>query len=294
MNYPLKLIATLLLAPIIAMAQDPIIKLNEIPSDSIAVEHVVIDNELAVDSVIVDIQQPSLPDDDMMAAAAIIMDSYSKPWTQLSMQGKLLFDGLPVKPTVKIYMKRNESIILSARASILGEVARLEINRDSISIINKHTKKYTSINLQRYSGQYPDIISDFQDLMLGEIAYPGYGRLTPDLANQSHWSLEDGMIFLSPNDNMLLSGIDYGFLIDPTEQKLHDFIMFFESKNMILDFNYLFGLEGWTLGLVAEINGKTIDGALQLSYPDYFPTAMEFTDAGSRYSRSDLKGVLKF
>ncbi len=293
MKSHLSLIASIVLAPLFASAQLPASSIDEVIADSIATEDFIDDDILMVPDT-VEVAQVLLSDDEILAAAGGIISRYSKPWSDLSMQGKLIFEGLPVKPTVKIYMKRNESIILSARASIFGEVARIEMNNDSLTFINKHTKKYTSVNLKPFSSQYPDMLSDFQDLLLGEIAYPGHGRLTADLAAKSEWSYEEDLIFLAPSDDLQLPGIGYCFLIDPTDQKLHDFILLIASNNMILDFNYLFGIEGWSLAMAAYINGKSLQGTLQLSYPDYFPTPLDFTDAGSRYSCTDLKGVLKF
>lgn len=65
---------------------------------------------------------------DIKAAVDSISSGYDSEWLALSMQGKLSFTGLPIRPNVKIYMKRGESIIMSARAPIFGEVARVEIS----------------------------------------------------------------------------------------------------------------------------------------------------------------------
>ncbi len=80
--------------------------------------------------------------EEIAVATDSIIANYDADWTDLSMQGKLTFDGLPMSASVKIYMKRGESIILSARAPFIGEVARVEATPDSIVFINKHTNCY--------------------------------------------------------------------------------------------------------------------------------------------------------
>lgn len=233
-------------------------------------------------------------DEEMQKAASTIISNYSKPWEEISMQGKLSFDGLPIRPSVKFYMRRGESIILSARAPIFGEVARIELSPQSLTIINKHTKKYCTFDMSAYTAAYPSMVSDFQDVLLGEIVYPGFGRMTSELSDRSYWSYEDDNMFILPEKQLQWHNMGYGFLIDTSSFKLRDLILFFHSTDLELDFNYLYGIEGWTLGLAGILKGRDLEGSLQLSYPDYFPVPIDFTDIDQRYTPTDLKGVLKF
>lgn len=233
-------------------------------------------------------------DEEMQNALNFIVSNYSKPWEELSMQGKLSFDGLPIRPSVKFYMRRGEAIILSARAPLLGEVARIELSPESLVIINKYTKKYCTFDMSSYTARYPSMVADFQDILLGEIVFPGFGRMTSDLADKSFWSYESDGIFILPDKQLQWQNMGYGFMVDIPSFKLRDIILFFLSTDLELDFSYLFGIEGWTLGLVGTLHGRDLNGSLQLSYPDYFPVPVEFTDVDERYTPSDLKGVLKF
>lgn len=233
-------------------------------------------------------------DEEMQNALRFIISNYSKPWEELSMQGKLSFDGLPIRPSVKFYMKRGESIILSARAPLFGEVARIELSPQSLLIINKHTKKYCTFDMSTYTAQYPSMVADFQDILLGEIVYPGFGRMTSELADKSFWSYESDDIFILPDKQLQWQNMGYGFLVDMPSFKLRDIILFFHSTDLELDFSYLFGIEGWTLGLAGTLHGHDLNGSLQLSYPDYFPVPVEFTDLDERYTPTDLRNVLKF
>lgn len=263
------------------------------PEDPVEMEDVeeMVDDNLpeSVDSVTLG---PS--DDEMRRVEREIIGRYSKPWDQISMQGRLQFEGLPIRPSVKLYMNRGESVIISARAPIFGEVARIELGQNFLTIINKHSKKYCTFDLSNYARTYPGMISDFQDLLLGDIVYPGHGKMTPELSSECHWSYEDGDIFILPEKELQWSNMGYGFMVDPSTSMMKDLVLFFRSTDIELDFNYLYGLEGWTFGLSGVLKGRPLEGALQLSYPDYFPMALEFTDTANRYTQTDLKEVLKF
>lgn len=220
---------------------------------------------------------------------------YPQEWKELSMQGKLSFDGLPLRPTVKLYMERGVSVIVSARAPIVGEVARIEMSKDSITFINKHSRKFMSINLQRYSQIYPGIMSDIQDVLLGQIAFPGHGRLNKDLADKSYWiDAQDDAILLMPGTELQYAGLQYGFVLNPLNYALTNAVLEFAKDQMILELSYIYGSQGWTLMMEVEKGSYPLGGELQLSYPDYSPMPLQFTEIGDKYQRTDLKGLMKF
>ena len=220
---------------------------------------------------------------------------YPQEWKELSMKGKLSFDGLPLQPTVKLYMERGVSVIVSARAPIIGEVARIEMSKDSITFINKHSRKFMSINLQLYSQKYPGIMSDIQDVLLGQVAFPGYGRLNKELADNSYWiDAQDDAILLMPGNELQYAGLQYGFVLSPLNYALTNAVLEFAKQQMILELSYIYGSQGWTLVMELEKGNHPLGGELQLSYPDYSPTPLQFTKVGDKYRRTDLKGLLKF
>lgn len=259
-------------------------------NDSVAVS--VADETILVDS-IADTAPIPLPDEYRNAVEAIQSD-YPEEWTHLSMQGKLRFEGLPVAPTIKLYMERGRSVILSARAPIVGEVARVEICKDSITFLNKHTKRFLSQNLKPYSDSYPGLISDLQDILLGYVAVPGSGRMNADIASDGQWIPTEGdAIFFIPKPIPNFEDVQFGFLLDPDDFSLLTFALMIPKKESILDLNYLYGDEGWTLAMEMQLKDKHLGGELQLSYPDFNPSPLGFTNAVN-YKRTDLRGLLKF
>lgn len=237
----------------------------------------------------------ALTAEEIAVAADTIIAHYQPEWKELSMQGKLSFDGLPVRPSVKIYMDRGKSVIISARASILGEVARIEINTDSITLINKHTKTYCAYPLSAYLRDYPGGISDIQDILLGQIAIPGHGRLTQELAKKAEWiGIPEQGTLIYPEKSLQFSKSDYGFVTDPEDWHLKAFALGLPDSETFLETGYLYGEEGWTLGLKITLRDRPMQGEMQLSYPDYSPTPLQPTDAGSRYRKVDIRQLLKF
>lgn len=233
--------------------------------------------------------------EEIAVAADTIISRYSPDWQELSMQGKLTFDGLSVRPTVKIYMKRGESVIMSARASIFGEVARVEINRDSVTFINKYTKTYNAQPISAYTKDYPGGISDIQDILLGQLAIPGRGRLSPELAMRAEWITIPGQgTLIYPQAALQFPKSDYGFVADTDDWHLKAFALSLPEANAFLETGYLYGDEGWTLLLKITLRDKPMQGELRLSYPDYAPTPLQATDAGARYRKVDIKQLLKF
>lgn len=233
--------------------------------------------------------------EEIAIATDTIIANYDSDWTDLSMQGKLSFDGLPMSVSVKLYMKRGESIILSARAPIFGEVARVEVCQDSIVFINKHSRTY---NVQSLTGLNVDAkayLCDLQDILLGQVAFPGNGRLTPELASQSQWialPTEESLIY--PSDDLQVEGTEYGFVMDSICWQLKSFVLMLKQSGVVVETKYLYGDKGWTLGIEISLPKKKMCGEAQLSYPDYNPMPLEFTDLGSKYRKVDFKTLMKF
>lgn len=233
--------------------------------------------------------------EEIAVAADTIMANYDADWTDLSMQGKLSFDGLPMSVSVKVYMKRGESIILSGRAPFLGEVARVEVNRDSLTIINKYTRTY---NMQPFAGLPVDrsvYLSDLQDVLLGQVAFPGHGRLTPDNAGLSQWiGLPTGEALIYPGVELQTPGTEYGFVMDAECWQLKSFVLMLQQTGIVMETRYDYGDKGWTLGLEISLPKKKMKGEVQLSYPDYDASPLEFTKLGGKYRKVDFQQLLRF
>lgn len=288
------LLVTLMTINVAALAQD-------IPTDTINV--VALAQDIPMDTINVAALAQDIPTDSVIVAESLSPDiltvvdsitaSYDSEWKDLSMQGKLSFDGLAIRSNVKIYMRRGESIILSARAPIFGEVARVEISQDSITCINKHSRLYCSSSLDSVA---PSIIADIQDILLGQVALPGVGRITDEIVSDSEWiDIPEQGVMLYPSSNLQMKGMECAFIMDPESWQMLSFALLLTRVSTLLETTYLYGESGWTLGLRFSLGNKSpLNGKLELSYPDYEPTPMTFTDAGTKYRKTDFKGLMRF
>ncbi|MDE6511739.1 MAG: DUF4292 domain-containing protein [Muribaculaceae bacterium] len=233
--------------------------------------------------------------EEIAVATDSITGNYDAEWSDLSMQGKLSFDGLPMSVSVKIYMKRGESVILSARAPFFGEVARVEANRDSITFINKHTRCYNAQSLQGYGVDPEAYLTDLQDVLLGQVAFPGHGRLNADNVLLSQWiALPASESLLYPGPELQTAGTEYGFVMDSADWQLKSFVLMLQKTGTVVETRYLYGDKGWTLGLEISLPKKQLPGAVQRAYPDYDGSPGEFPQLGGKYRKVDFRQLLKF
>lgn len=98
-------------------------------------------------------------------------------WGAAELSVKLHTAGLPLSPTLKIYMKKGTDIDISVRASFLGEVGRLTLSNDSILAVNKMKKVYVCESLSGIKYDYPDIIDNIQSFLLGRVIVMKAGEL---------------------------------------------------------------------------------------------------------------------
>ena len=138
-------------------------------------------------------------------------------WEKLSLSGKFKMEGLPLSPSVKIFMERDSSIIISLRAPFVGEAGRLEVTPDSVLAVNKMKKTYCKESLEGFMAYYPGTLSDLQEILLGRVVLPGFGTLMEtDYDNVEIYTDDYSEFSLIPSENALLEGVSYGYLIDGT------------------------------------------------------------------------------
>lgn len=148
-----------------------------------------------------------------------------KNWNRAAWTGRLTTDLLPVSATLKVYMEKGHLTLVSVRAPLVGEVARIEMDSDSLLVVNKMKKRYYSKPLRDLSQMVPDLTEDVQTLFLGRMFVIGSGQLGKRDA-------DDVTIFPTGTENcyMLLPTapdylpqVVYGFASDP-EHRLATFV----------------------------------------------------------------------
>ncbi len=200
-----------------------------------------------------------------------VVDSIALPWEDcetLTISGKFKMAGLPLSPTVKIYMERDSVVSISLRAPLMGEVGRAEIDSDSILVVNKMKKTFVKEPLDSLLSKYPVSIGDVQSVLLGRVVLPGYGTLMPDDADKVELYPEDyGEYSLIPAEEYELDLFNYGYLID------HDFmptvllVIPTEKPEVMVNVSYEYDEKGYDIIVSYQSPEKIYSGTLQLDNP---------------------------
>lgn len=193
------------------------------------------------------------PDDVRLSALETILPNYTD-WTTAQLNGSIKLKGLPVAPSIKIYMEKGKRILISIRASFLGEVCRIDVAGDSILAVNKMKRTYCVQRFGNMIYEYPGIISDVQSLLLDRVVIPQAGELKEGNADfidinlggsdEIAWIL-DFPKGLSDSDAM---GMRYAVNIDGLITQLIGFLVT-EDHESVLNMEYSYRSNGYDMAI---------------------------------------------
>lgn len=215
------------------------------------------------------------------------------PWTETGISGKLHAEGLPLSPSVKIYMERGERLVLSARAPLVGEVVRVDLSSDSLFAVNKLKKVYCSESAERLQEIYPTLCSELQSLILGRIVVPGKGELSAANIGDVTIEVMDEMRRITPKFESPLDGVALYYLVD-AEGRLSDFTVEGEGGKTLLNLKYEWKKDGATdITATTSKKGKPFIVELDLDAPDPGSRAPSQFKTGSGYRRTGITEFIK-
>lgn len=218
-----------------------------------------------------------------------IIRSYS-PWSSVEFNGKLKYEKLPVNPTVKMYMVRDSLIQISVRASLLGEIGRLELTRDHITVVNRMKRTYFKESADNLMEMYPGIIGDIQSIFLARVTVLGQGQLGYD--NVEVVSIEEdrdgGWIVIPRSDG--ISGLRYGYLVGSNSRtQALDAVL----KNLFeLEVLYSYANKGMTMQINVDAKKKKFNASLEFSSVKWGGSLMSPVKLDN-YTRMSLKDFFK-
>ena len=205
------------------------------------------------------------------------------PWDKVTLQGKLKMKGLPLSPTIKIFMKKDSLISISARAPFVGEAVRIEMNRDYFTAVNKMNKTYVNENISEFLKFYPGGLSDVQNLLLGRFFLPGFDVTEEDLEPLIDIFYEDGQYNVVPKGEAVIEGISYGFVVDDMFRPLMLVALPENKEEMEISVVYNYKLQGYDL-LFSYIDGsKGFETTLELKEPEWGGEAPKPIDLEKKY-----------
>ena len=145
-----------------------------------------------------------------------IANTYSD-WGKAAWSGRLSADILPVSVTMKVYMEKGKLTLISLRAPLFGEVGRIEIDNDSVLVVNKMKRRYYSRSIEHVAEKAPDFAADMQALLLGRMFVIGEGQLRKKSADSVDVfpTADEGCYMVVPIVPDYLPQVVYGFATDP-------------------------------------------------------------------------------
>lgn len=247
---------------------------------------------LSFGSAVLCAQEP-LPGNERKTVVEAITEPWSE-WNSLTISGKLKMAGLPLSPSVKIYMEKDSTVRISLRAPLMGEVGRAEIYGDTLLVVNKMKKTYVREPLDSVMARYPITIGDVQSLLLGRVVIPGGGTLTADNADMAELFPEaDGEYSLIPGVDMELEEFNYGYLINSEMMPAALLVIPVEKPECNVSVTYEYATNGYDIFVSYQSPEKIYSGSLQLGYPDKEGSSIEPIQISNKYTQLDFSQFLK-
>lgn len=216
-------------------------------------------------------------------------------WTDCSLSGKLSSDMLPLSPSVKIYMVKGELIVISVSAPLIGEAARIEIDRQNALVVNKLSNVYSQFSMEMVEPILPGSLEAMQNLLLGRITILGSGELSPENASQVQiYDTTPGIWTVIPNQDLENAPYVYLYAVDCADALLGRLMILAQDGSMTLDESYSWGRNDYTLTLTAATGSRQSQATLKLNYPDARTKAIDRIKLSSKYRQVSPSNLLKF
>lgn len=226
----------------------------------------------------------------------IELPEYS-PWEMVTLEGKLKMKGLPLSPTVKIFMERDSLVTVSLRAPFFGEVGRLDLTPTALTIVNKFNKTYVQEDItgKGIIGGKILSINDIQDLLLGRFFIPGYDINSVDLEELVSIIYEDGQILVLPNSQAEIEGVKYGFAVDEKFNPQYLVVTPMDNNDSDIEVTAVYNrkMSGYDLTFVYSKGGNGYEMGLEFKAPVWSGEAPKPIELGNKYRQVSFKDFMK-
>lgn len=215
-------------------------------------------------------------------------------WESASMSGKLRMEGLPVTPSVKIWMVRDSLIRISLRAPFVGEVGRAEVADSMLLVVNKMNHSYVEEPLDKALAYYPGGIADLQELLLGRIVIPGAGLLSPEIADAVEiYAEEDGSATIVAAEDWKIPGFNYGYSVGADGWPAALMVLPESLPQVAVTLLFSFFENGHDITVNYQNGEKTIQATLELSEPEWDGKGFDALKNVEKYQKLPLSDFFK-
>jgi len=139
------------------------------------------------------------------------------------MNAELLIPGQELSSRVDMKMVRDSAFMLSVQPVLGIELFRLVINKDSITIIDRMSRRYFTENYANLKGQTPIVFNynNLQSLFINHLFFPGEDYVTPQLFNRFKLNQSGSKAEIQTKDK---TGLVYTFTADGEEKLLSTYV----------------------------------------------------------------------
>lgn len=189
-------------------------------------------------------------------------------WKSVQLDGKITSLNFFIKPSVKVFMKRGESLMMSVRVPLKGEVARLEADTDSVLVVNKLKNIYVHESLEQVSRIADVTIADLQDVFLGRAFIAGKGTIAKkDVRKVELYEDEDGYLVVpsgQPDDSI----VRYGFNV-MADGRVKLLMLSSPFDDFVGNIGYTYHGGGYEMELLVERKAKNFSFAVDFDAPQW-------------------------
>ena len=273
------------------------------------IESPVSDSLIPVEETTISVDETSFPQDDMQEDSEIIELEWPEydQWEVVSLKGKLRMRGLPVSPSVKIFMQRDSIIDISLSAPFVGEVGRALITPDSIWAVNKMSKTYVSeatpkpsVNRDFYNSPQISLnkgalgISELQNLLLGRFFLPGIDIMNSDLNELIDvYYEEEGRYNVVPKEIAEIPGVKYGFVVDTYFNPMILVVIPEGKEDTEIDVFFTPGLKSYDLTGVYQDGNRALEATLELKEPEWKGEAPKEIKIGKGFRKVSFADLMR-
>lgn len=192
-----------------------------------------------------------------------------QPWDKVTMQGKFKMKGLPVSPGVKIFMQKDKEVNIALRVTLLGEVGRMILTPQSVTVVNKMNKTYVKEDIASFLKYYPGGFVDIQNLLLARFFLPGVDMANDNVEELVEVYYDNNQYNVVPVGAAVIEGIKYGFVVDSMFRPLILMVMPENRPDIQIAAFYKYNLQGYDIQFSMEDGNTTRDATLELEEPKY-------------------------
>lgn len=225
------------------------------------------------------------------------VDSISQQWGEwekLSISGKLRMSGLPVTPSIKIYMEKDSLILISLRAPFVGEVGRLEIADSCILVVNKMNGTYMQESLEKALTFYPGGVRDVQELLLGHIVIPGCGLLRAECLDMVQlYAPADSTIQIVASEKGQIPGFSYGYSYDTGDRTMALIVLSQDKPDVEVTLLKTLTEKGYNLDMNYLSPERGYNALIELNEPDIDAKGFDRITLGRKYKQVSPQQFLK-